>query len=183
MGICVCSKLHKSHFVFDRFFHKMLCWTEKFLKNVVFLGKTDIIILYDQKWKEDSMINTSAFDYINVLEKAADASWLRDQCIANNIANVDTPGYKRQDVDFESVLSKELGRRRYESMDEKVGNMITSRLKVGAYTDAAGYSYRTDGNNVDIENENVLMARNQVVYQGLMKSISQEFTNLKTVIK
>ena len=34
------------------------------------------------------MVNTSAFDYINVLEKAADASWLRDQCIANNIANV-----------------------------------------------------------------------------------------------
>ena len=85
------------------------------------------------------MVNTSAFDYINVLEKAADASWLRDQCISNNIANVDTPGYKRQDVDFESVLEKELGYRRTESMDEKVAGVNLSRLKVGAYTDAANF--------------------------------------------
>ena len=37
------------------------------------------------------MINTNAFDYINVLDKAMDASWLRNEAIANNIANVDTP--------------------------------------------------------------------------------------------
>ncbi len=129
------------------------------------------------------MINTSAFDYINVLDKAADAAWLRDQCIANNIANVDTPGYKRQDVDFESVLEKELGYRRYESMDEKVSNLKLRRLNVGAYTDAAGYSYRTDRNNVDIENENVLLAQNQLKYQGLMKALNTEFSNLKKVMK
>ena len=129
------------------------------------------------------MVNTSAFDYINVLDKAADAAWLRDQCIANNIANVDTPGYKRQDVDFESVLEKELGYRRSESMDEKVGNLKLSRLKVGAYTDAAGFSYRTDRNNVDIENENVLLAQNQLKYQGLMKGINSEFQNLQRVMK
>ena len=129
------------------------------------------------------MVGTSAFDYINVLEKAADASWLRDQCIANNIANGDTPGYKRQDVDFESVLEKELGYRRFQSMDEKVGNVVLSRLKVGAYTDAAGFSYRTDRNNVDIENENVLMAQNQLKYQGLMRGINAEFENLQKVMK
>ena len=129
------------------------------------------------------MVNTSAFDYINVLEKAADASWLRDQCISNNIANVDTPGYKRQDVDFESVLEKELGYRRSESMDEKVANVNLSNLKVGAYTDAASYSYRTDRNNVDIENENVLLARNQLQYQGLMRSITAKFENLQRVMK
>ena len=129
------------------------------------------------------MVNTSAFDYINVLEKAADASWLRDQCIANNIANVDTPGYKRQDVDFESVLEKELGYRRYKSMDEKVANVNLSKLKVGAYTDTANFSYRTDKNNVDIENENVLLARNQIQYQGLMRGINAEFDNLKRVMK
>ena len=51
------------------------------------------------------MISSNAFDYINVLDKAADASALRNELIANNIANQDTPGYKRQDVDFEmSVL-------------------------------------------------------------------------------
>ena len=129
------------------------------------------------------MVGTSAFDYINVLEKAADAAWLRDQCIANNIANGDTPGYKRQDVDFESVLEKELGYRRFESMDEKVGNVVLSRLKVGSYTDAAAYSYRTDCNNVDPENEQVLLAQNQLKYQGLMRGINSEFENLQKVMK
>lgn len=55
------------------------------------------------------MITTNAFDYINVLDKAADASWLRETAIMNNLANTDTPGYKRQEVDFESVLQRELG--------------------------------------------------------------------------
>ncbi|MCR4791213.1 MAG: flagellar basal body rod protein FlgB [Lachnospiraceae bacterium] len=129
------------------------------------------------------MVGTSAFDYINVLEKAADAAWLRDQCIANNIANVDTPGYKRQDVDFESVLERELGYRRSESMDEKVRDVVLSRLNVGSYTDAASFSYRTDRNNVDIENENVLLAQNQLKYQGIIKGINSEFENLQRVMK
>ncbi|MBO6197933.1 MAG: flagellar basal body rod protein FlgB, partial [Butyrivibrio sp.] len=42
------------------------------------------------------MINSNVFDYINVMDKAADASWTRNEIIANNIANIDTPGYKRQ---------------------------------------------------------------------------------------
>jgi len=129
------------------------------------------------------MINTNAFDYINVLEKAADASWLRNECISNNIANATTPNYKRQDVDFESVLAKELGCARDGNMDRRVANLKTSRLKVGAYTDAAGYSYRLDGNNVDIENENVLLAQNQLKYQGLLNGIKQEFKNLQSVLK
>ena len=129
------------------------------------------------------MINTNAFDYINVLEKAADASWLRNECIANNIANGSTPGFKRQDVDFESVLEKELGRNRYVSMDEKVASVDRSRLNVGANVDAASYSYRTDGNNVDVENEHVLLARNQLVYQGLIQSISHDFQMLQSVMK
>lgn len=37
------------------------------------------------------MVSTGAFNYINVLEKAADASWIRNAAISNNIANVDTP--------------------------------------------------------------------------------------------
>ena len=57
------------------------------------------------------MINSNVFDYINVLNKAADASALRHKAISNNIANVDTPGYKRQDVNFGSVLLVNWGRR------------------------------------------------------------------------
>ena len=129
------------------------------------------------------MIQTNAFDYINVLNRAADAAWQRNEAISNNIANVDTPGYKRQDVAFESVLQKALGNNRYESMDEKVSNINLSRLRGRAYVDYANYSYRLDGNNVDIENEHVMLAENQLKYQGLISSINQEFTNLQTVMK
>lgn len=130
------------------------------------------------------MINTHAFDYINVLDKAADASWLRNQAIDNNIANVDTPGYKRQDVAFESELKKALGRSSNTSnMDQRVAAIRTAQLKPKAYTDLNGYAYRLDGNNVDIDTENVMLAENQIKYQGLMNSISQEFENLKMVMK
>ena len=129
------------------------------------------------------MIQTNAFDYINVLNRAADAAWQRNEAISNNIANVDTPGYKRQDVAFESVLQKALGNNQYESMDEKVSNINLSRLRGRAYVDYANYSYRLDGNNVDTENENVMLAENQLKYQGLISSINQEFTNLQTVMK
>ena len=129
------------------------------------------------------MIQTNAFDYINVLDRAADAAWQRNEAISNNIANVDTPGYKRQDVAFESVLQQALGNNRYESLDDKVANVVLCRLRGRAYLDYANYSYRLDGNNVDIENENVMLAENQLKYQGLISSINQEFTNLKTEMK
>ena len=48
------------------------------------------------------MIGSDAFSFVNVLDKAADASWRRNEVIANNIANVDTPDFKRSDVTFET---------------------------------------------------------------------------------
>ena len=129
------------------------------------------------------MIQSNVFDYVRVLDKAADASWLRNEAISNNIANATTPGYKRQDVAFESVLEKALGHNRYESMDSKVSETKKKNLSVRTYTDYSNYSYRLDGNNVDIENENVMLAENQLKYQGLLNSINQEFTNLQAVMK
>ena len=129
------------------------------------------------------MINTNVFDYINVLDKAADASWIRNEAISNNIANAATPGYKRQDVAFESELEKALSSVRYSTMDDKVANLTTDRLEPRTYTDYASYSYRLDGNNVDIETENVVLAKNQIKYEGLWQSITQEFKNIKSVLK
>lgn len=129
------------------------------------------------------MINSNVFDYVNVLGKTADASWQRNEIIANNIANVDTPGYKRQDIDFEAQLSRALGESRYESVDSKVSHLNSSELEPRVYTDSANFSYRMDGNNVDIDTENVELAANQLKYQGLISSINQEFANLKMVIK
>ena len=53
------------------------------------------------------MINSGVFRYINVLDKAADASWARNEVLNNNMANVATPNYKRKDVRFESYLEGE----------------------------------------------------------------------------
>lgn len=129
------------------------------------------------------MLNSNVFDYVNVLGKAADASWLRNDILANNLANVDTPGYKRKDIDFESQLRRALGSSRYESVDSKVSHVTSTELQGRVYTDAANFSYRLDGNNVDIDTENVELASNQIKYNGLMSSINQEFANLKMVMK
>lgn len=130
-----------------------------------------------------SLIDTNVFDYVNVLDKAMDASWLRNEAISNNLANADTPGYKRQDVNFEIQLAKALRHSRYKTMDAKVADVKMNRLNPIAYTDYAGFSYRIDGNNVDPDTEGVYLAKNQVVYQGLYQSANEEFKNLKMVMK
>ena len=129
------------------------------------------------------MFDSGAFNYINVLDKAADASWIRNEAISNNIANVDTPGYKRQDVNFEEQLRKAMKNSRYTSIDESVANVDLERLNPITYRDHSSLSYRLDGNNVDIDTENVELASNQIRYQGLTDSISKHFEGLQLVMK
>lgn len=131
------------------------------------------------------MITTNAFDYINIMDKAADASWLRENVITNNLANVDTPGYKRLDVDFQSALKRELGSSQFTSLDKKVRGLNTdlSGLSVSSYTDAANYSYRLDDNNVDVDTENVELASEQLRYELLTTAINEEFSRMKVVLK
>lgn len=129
------------------------------------------------------MISTDAFSYINVLEKAADASWTRENLIANNIANADTPGYKRQDIDFQTALKNEMSNYEYTNLDKKIDNMDLTELNPTVYTDYGNYSYRLDGNNVDIDTEQVELASEQIKYQALTTSITSEFTRLQTVLK
>lgn len=130
------------------------------------------------------MITTNAFDYINIMDKAADASWKRESAISNNIANTDTPGYKRQDVDFESALKQELGSSKYIPLDKKVRglNSDLSGLDVSTYTDSSNYSYRLDRNNVDVDTEQVELASEQLRYEMLTTSINEEFNRMKLVL-
>lgn len=128
------------------------------------------------------MINCTSFDYINLLTKAADASWKRETVISNNIANVNTPGYKRKDLNFQGVSTEELGRCKHESLDSKVSDVDLSRLDPQIYVDSANYSYRMDGNNVDIDTENVELASEQIRYEGLIDCINSEFERMKAVI-
>jgi flagellar basal-body rod protein FlgB len=128
------------------------------------------------------MIQSNAFDYINVLDKAADASWTRENILTNNIANVDTVGYKRQDLDFESLLKEELGNCKHTSLDAKISSTDLTKLTPNVYTDYSQYSYRLDGNNVDIDTEEVELASEQIKYQGLTAGINSEFERMKAVI-
>ena len=127
------------------------------------------------------MIASGAYNYINVLESVADASWTRNSVISNNIANVDTPGYKRKDVQFELYLQEELSGGG--SLDEEVAQVDLDVLDGTTYTDYGTVSYRLDGNNVDVDTENSYLAQNQIKYYTVLDSITQEFSRLKSVIK
>ena len=131
------------------------------------------------------MFSSNVFSYVNVLNKAADASWLRESTIANNIANATTPEYKRHDVDFQSLLERELMDSKFNrNLDKKIHNVNLDRLTATSQIDMAAesYSYRLDENNVDIHTENVELASEQIRYTALTDSISQEFTRMRTAI-
>lgn len=126
------------------------------------------------------MILSGAYNYVNVLDKAADASWTRNNVLANNIANADTPGYKRKDVQFETYLQGAIGGT--DDLDSTIAQVDLAELESTTYTEQAGLSYRADGNNVDITTENTELAKNQLRYYTYMNSISQEFSRLKAVM-
>ena len=129
------------------------------------------------------MILSNAYDYINILDKAGDASFLRQTMITNNIANAYTPNYKRQDLEFEDVLKRELLRTEHKTLDQAVHDADPSRMNGVQYTDHPGFSYRYDKNNVDPDTEAVDLASEQIRYQTLMQSVTMDVARLKAVIK
>lgn len=127
------------------------------------------------------MIGSNAFNYINLLSKAADASATRQGVIANNIANNDTPNYKRKDIEFQTYLTRELSAEKG-SLDQKVANVDLNKIQTTTYTDQASLSYRLDGNNVDIDTESANLAGNQVRYYTLLNSMTSEFSRIRAAL-
>lgn len=125
------------------------------------------------------MINSNAYSYINVLEKAADATNTRLNVISNNLANATTPNYKRQDVSFENYLLEELAGGDTRNLRLKVNDVDLSNINSTIYTDYSNLSYRLDGNNVDIDTENVELASTQIRYDGLMSAVDYQFDMLR----
>lgn len=128
------------------------------------------------------MITSGIYNYVNILDKAADAANLRNELLTNNIANVSTPNYKRKDLNFESVLQAELGGEKDLSTAVKNANKSLETLDAQVYTDNASLSYRLDGNNVDINTEEARLAENQIKYQALVDLMNQEFARYNTVL-
>lgn len=120
------------------------------------------------------------FSYIDVLGKAANASWSRMEVISDNIANVSTPNYKRKDVQFESYLAAQVCDG--DTLDQCIENIDLDSLHATTYVDNSQYSYRYDGNNVDIDTENSEMAKTQIKYQALMDSLTNEYSRIKTAL-
>ena len=133
--------------------------------------------------KGEIMINSNAYNYINVLSKAADASWTRNEIITNNLANVDTPGYKRKDVSFQNYLLQELTSGDSTSLRTRINDVEVGNLNATVYTDFNELSYRLDGNNVDVDTENVEFASNQLYYQTVLDTINHQFSMLKAAMQ
>lgn len=130
------------------------------------------------------MFGSGAFDYVDVLKTAADASYYRNEVLSNNIANATTPGYKRKDVEFEEHLNRaiETAGEFGDSLTKKLRNIDLSQARMVTYVDNENLSYRIDDNNVDIATEEVELATNQLVYNALIDSMIHEFSRIKSVL-
>ena len=128
------------------------------------------------------------FGNVNLLQKGLDAAWTRNDVITNNIANVDTAGFKSQSVDFETEMKRAL------EADENSFSAKTTRPEHYQFSSTSAEqispavvqnsdtAYRADGNNVDIDYENTELAKNTLWYNTLVEQTSSEFNKLKTAI-
>ena len=129
------------------------------------------------------MFNTGVFNYVNVMQKTMDATAMRSEVILNNMANVNTPGYKRKDIRFETELKHAFARASQDTVDARVKNLDLEALTPKTYTDYEELSYRYDGNNVDINNENAILAEVQTKYNALMDLINSDFASMRAAMK
>ncbi|MDQ0227613.1 flagellar basal body rod protein FlgB [Metabacillus niabensis] len=120
---------------------------------------------------------------ISTLERAIGQATTKQKVISNNIANVDTPNYKAQEVRFDSTLNNEMQKLQATKTNSKhidFGGSTTSDYRIVTNNDT---SYQQNGNNVDIDKEMTEMAKNQIQYNALIDRLSSKFNSLKTVIK
>ncbi|MHB1126192.1 MAG: flagellar basal body rod protein FlgB [Bacillota bacterium] len=129
---------------------------------------------------------------IVALEKSLDAAALRQRSIANNIANVNTPGFKKSGVTFEENLKAALG----ESLDTgtrlSLARTNPRHLSVGSNGDLRELkpelqqdlttSMRPDGNNVDIDEEMLNLSMNNLNYQMTVQQLNERLGILRFVI-
>jgi flagellar basal-body rod protein FlgB len=124
------------------------------------------------------VLSNLLFAKSKLIERGLDAAWLRNGVISQNIANVDTPGYKRKVVQFEEFLNNEM----------KTGCISQGKTRLSSdgiqiTEDPTESAYRSDGNNVDIEHEMALLAANSIRYNMLIQKLNGDFQKLKTVIR
>lgn len=112
-----------------------------------------------------------------VLQKGLDAATLRQEVISNNVANVNTPGFKRSNVTFEEGLKKALAGR--ENNYQRT-SLLEDTSPEGVKDNRT--SMRNDLNNVDMEIEMLNLSSNQIKYNGLIQLLNDRYSNLRYVI-
>lgn len=123
------------------------------------------------------------FNNVGVLQKGLDASWLKNEVITNNIANVDTPGFKSSSVSFESAFKSALNGQSFAAKKTRQKHIdFKSQSMEATVTTNAGTSNGLDGNNVDIDYENAELAKNTIYYNTLIEQMTSEFRKLSSAI-
>ncbi|ABI68165.1 flagellar basal body rod protein FlgB [Syntrophomonas wolfei] len=122
-----------------------------------------------------------------LLNKAMDVGTLRNDVIADNIANADTPKFKRREVIFEEKMKKAL-----EGTTDQLGLNLTNSRHIqmeGNNMDIEpevrvleDLTFRNDENNVDIDNEMAKMTKNKINYDAVSRSMSNEIRLLRMAI-
>lgn len=120
----------------------------------------------------------------HVLERGLDYSTAKNRTISNNIANVDTPLFKSQDVVFKDVLNSEMSKqfKAKRTHEKHIDFSKTAHLPYSIITNRHT-AYNHNGNNVDIDKEMAELAKNQIYYQSLVERMNGKFGTLQTVIR
>lgn len=121
-----------------------------------------------------------------ILEKALDAAWLRNETISNNIANVNTPGFKKSYVKFEEYLSDSMNQFQISGLKKS-----DKFIPIGRSSDTVPEpsieqesftSTKRDKNNADIDVEMAELAKNTIKYNAVIAQLTKEFSKIKLVM-
>jgi flagellar basal-body rod protein FlgB len=122
---------------------------------------------------------------IGAVEQSLGGLSMRKDLISQNIANVDTPGYQAQEVNFEGALQQAM------NMGSRLPLTTTSAMHISTVPAMTGDTYqvglrqggteRADGNNVDIDQELTQMSETGLRYQGLTSAVNIKLNLLKTI--
>lgn len=123
----------------------------------------------------------------SVVMRALDAASLRQQVTADNIANVDTPGFRRSFVRFEDELQRALTGRQLQGYKTHarhipVGRLRASEVQLKVELDTST-TMRNDGNNVDIDREMALNAAAELQYAALVQATSARYAQLRSAMR
>ena len=132
----------------------------------------------------EQLVNTPTID---IGGRAMAAASLRHEVLSNNIANVNTPYFRRSHVRFEDLLKQELGlddnplMKVVRTHDRHMPIAFRGKARPVIEQDATT-NMRLDGNNVDIDIEMAEVAKNQLYYSALATALGGHISKLKSVI-